>query len=248
MPKIYDPTLDNHTLTSSHYGFSGENHTKLGSTEYTLATVVVDTSSSVNGFASDIETFLKTVLKACRDAPRADNLMLRVMEFNDTIREIHGYTLLSKLKEDDYNGAIRPTGTTSLYDATFNAVEATVAYAKYLDDYQYDKINAVVFVITDGQENRSSIKSAQLIADQVRNIDQAEVLESIRLILIGLNVNAQLDSFLTAFKDQAGFDQYIAVQQADAKSIARISNFVSNTISSVSLQLGKGGPSIPLTF
>lgn len=247
MPKIYDPTLETHALRTSHYGFSAENLNHLGATEYTLVTVVADTSSSVTGFANDIEETLKSVLKSCKFSPRADNLMVRVVEFNDSMREVHGYTLLEKLKEDDYNGAIRPCGSTALYDSTFNAIEAASTYGKQLNDMDYT-VNAIVIVLTDGEENASAITSAQMIADQVANIARSETLESIRTILIGLNVNAQLNAYLTKFKDDAKFDQFVAVQDASPKSLAKVADFVSRSISAQSQSLGTGGPSIPLTF
>ena len=64
MPKIFDPTLENHTLATSHYGFSAESINNLGATEYTLVTVAADTSSSVHGFANEIEECLKNILRA----------------------------------------------------------------------------------------------------------------------------------------------------------------------------------------
>ena len=85
MPKIFDPTLETHTLQASHYGFSAENLQNLGSSEYTLVTVVVDTSSSVYSFATDIENCLKAIVKACRVSQRADNLMMRVVTFADGV-------------------------------------------------------------------------------------------------------------------------------------------------------------------
>lgn len=247
MPKIYDPTLENHTLATSHYGFSAENINNLGATEYTLVTVVADSSSSVSGFSNEIEACLKSILKACRYSPRADNLMIRVVEFNSSLKEIHGYTLLEKLKEDDYSGAIRPSGSTALYDASYNAIEAANAYGKHLNDMDYT-VNAIVIILTDGEENVSSIRSAQMIADQVANIKRSETLESIRTILIGLNATSQLNAYLTDFKDTAQFDQYVSVQDASPKSIAKVADFISRSISAQSQSLGTGGPSSPLTF
>jgi len=247
MPKIFDPTLENHTLATSHYGFSAESINNLGATEYTLVTVAADTSSSVHGFANEIEECLKNILRACRYSPRADNLMVRVVEFNDQINELHGYTLLEKLKEDDYNGAIRPRGSTALYDASYNAIEAASTYGKHLNDMDYT-VNAIVVVLTDGEENASSIRSAQMIADQVSNITRTETLESVRTILVGLNASSQLNSYLTDFKDNAKFDQYVSVQDASPKSIAKVADFISRSISAQSQSLGTGGPSVPLTF
>lgn len=247
MPKIFDPNLESHTLATSHYGFSAEGINNLGATEYTLVTIAADTSSSVHRFASEIEECLKSILRACRLSPRADNLMIRTVEFNDKISEIHGYTLLDKLKEDDYNGAIRPHGNTALYDASYNAIEAASTYGKHLNDMDYT-VNAIVIVLTDGEENSSSIRSAQMIADQVENITRTETLESVVTILIGLNTTPQLNSYLQNFKDDAKFDQYISVQDTNPQSIAKVADFISRSISAQSQSLGTGGPSVTLAF
>jgi hypothetical protein len=246
MPKIFDPTLETQQLATSQYGFSGERLDNLGATEYTLATVVVDTSSSVSSFRQEIEHCVKEVLKACRFSPRADNLMMRVVEFNDSIREVNGFTLLEKLKEDDYNGAFNPCGSTALFDSTYNAIEATAQYGKQLFDQDYT-VNAIVVVITDGEDNRSSL-AATMIRDQIAQIQRSETLESVRTILVGLNASGSLNTYLTNFKNDAAFDQYEPVQNADAKSIAKLADFISRSISAQSQALGTGGPSQPLTF
>lgn len=247
MPKIFDPTLENHTLATSHYGFSAENINNLGATEYTLVTVVADSSGSVNSFRNEIEECLKSILKACRYSPRADNLMIRVVEFNNNMNEIHGYTLLEKLHEDKYVGVIKPHGSTALFDATYNAIEAASSYGQKMNDMDYT-VNAIVVVITDGEENASRIRSAQMIAGQISNIAHSETLESIRTILVGLNVDNNLNQYLVDFKTQSDFDQYVAVQDASATSLAKVADFVSKSISAQSQSLGTGGPSIPLTF
>jgi uncharacterized protein YegL len=173
--------------------------------------------------------------------------MIRVIEFNSQIVEIHGYTLLEKLKESDYDGSIKPRGSTALYDATYNAIEATATYGKQLNDLDYT-VNAIVIVLTDGEENTSAIKSAKMIADQVSNITRSETMESIRTILIGLNASSQLNTYLSNFQTEAGFDQYVAVADADTTSIAKVAEFISKSISAQSVSLGSGGPSVTLTF
>lgn len=246
MPKIFDPTLETQQLATSQYGFSAERLDNLGATEYTLATVVVDTSSSVSPYRAEIENCVKEVLKACRFSPRADNLMMRVVEFNDSMREVSGFTLLEKLKEDDFSGAFNPSGSTALIDSTYNAIEATAQYGKQLFDQDYT-VNAIIVVITDGEDNRSSL-SATMIRDQIAQIQRSETLESVRTILVGLNASGQLNSYLGGFKNDAAFDQYEPVQNADSKSIARLADFISKSISAQSQALGTGGPSQPLTF
>ncbi|MDX1333382.1 MAG: alpha/beta fold hydrolase, partial [Robiginitalea sp.] len=46
-------------------------------------------------------------------------------------------------------------GMTALYDATYASVGATLAYAKRLTDQDFD-VNAAVYIVTDGMDNRSA--------------------------------------------------------------------------------------------
>ena len=82
----------------SNYKFSATKLTKLGAAEYTLATIVEDASGSVSGFAADLEQAIKTIYKAMDKSPHKDNLMLRLTQFNDNLKELHGFKLLGSIQ------------------------------------------------------------------------------------------------------------------------------------------------------
>ena len=74
-------------------------------------------------------------------------------------------------------------------------------------------------------------------------------LESVVSILIGVNVgDSQVSAYLKRFHSDAGFTQYIEIEKADAKTLARLAEFVSQSISAQSQALGKGGGSHQLVF
>ena len=54
MPRLGD-NLEEYKPTVGNYGFSAAKIDDLGATEYTLASIVCDSSSSVGGFEKEIE-------------------------------------------------------------------------------------------------------------------------------------------------------------------------------------------------
>lgn len=236
----------------SGYQFSATKMDVLGASEYTLASIVVDTSSSVSGFGPQLETMLKTILKALDKSPRRDYLMLRLTQFASNLAELHGFKQLNAIKEADYNGILNIGGSTALFDAIDEAVQATSTYGKQLMSNDY-LANAVIFVVTDGQSNVGNINTGDIAADAavikkaVEAARKAENLESILLILVGVTSNdTSLDFYLQTVKDNAGFDQYVSIGTATPGKLAKLADFVSKSISSTSTALGSGGASTPL--
>jgi hypothetical protein len=80
------------------FEFSGVRPEKLGATEYTLVTVVVDETGSVSAFADELLRCVRAIVEACASSPRADNLLLRLVTFNDRVAEIHGFRPLTTPK------------------------------------------------------------------------------------------------------------------------------------------------------
>jgi hypothetical protein len=113
------------------FQFSAVRPERLGATEYTLATVVTDITGSVEPFKADLVNMKRAVLEACAKSPRAEFLMLRSLEFNETASEEHGFAELRMLNAANYQEP-SPRGMTALYDATLNAIAATNEYAKTL--------------------------------------------------------------------------------------------------------------------
>jgi hypothetical protein len=245
MPVLNDTAMTQQTLPAGHYGYSATRVEKLGASEYTLVTVVTDVSGSVTAYRHEMEEAIKEIVAACKRAPRADNLMLRLVTFSDTLREVHGFKLLSKCNAADYDGILSPGGNTALYDAAENAVAATTAYGKQLAAADY-AANGILFVITDGADNVSQ-RSAGDVRRACEQAITTEALESLVSILIGVNAQG-LGGYLTDFKRDAGFTQYVEIGKADARTLARLAMFVSRSILAQSQALGTGGPSRHLTF
>lgn len=243
MPRLNDATLDTHKIKGNNYGYSATKMDVLadGASEYTLVTIVVDTSSSVGGFSKELTNSLKEVIKSCKYSPRADYLLVRVVTFASQMQEYHGFKLLEQCNLDDYDNAINCGGMTALYDASANAIQASSDYAKQLADNDFS-INGVIIVITDGENNSSALEAKDVKAAMNQALKK-ETMESLVSVLIGVGVDPSTSSYLKDFKDEAGFTQYVEIKDANARSLAKLAAFVSKSISSQSQALGTGGPS-----
>ena len=247
MPRFNDDDLETHKLATGNYGFSAAKIDSLGATEYTLVSIVTDASSSVQAFEKDMETCLKEIVKACKYSPRADNLLLRLSQFSSSVKELHGFKTLESCNLDDYSDILEVYGMTALRDGTHNGAAALAAYGKKLMENDYS-VNAILFVITDGEENHSTLGVAETKKALADGLKQ-ECLESLVTILIGVNIqDPTLSQKLKDYKDEIGFNQYIELGNAKASSLAKLAEFVSKSISSQSQALGTGGQSKAIQY
>ena len=239
-------TDDMFTQPTGHFGFSAVRIEKLGATEYTLVDVAVDRSGSTDPFKTDLEKLLQTVVKGCMRCPRADNLLLRVVEFDTKANEIHGYMELKDVPLDKYVGALkRDGGRTSLNDTCVNSFQAQLAYADQLGKNDFSA-NGIFIGITDGCDNASTLPASR-VKEVLAEARQKEKLESLVSILIGVNMaNPTIAATLADFARDAGFDQFIDIGEVTESRLAKLAAFISKSVSSQSQALGSGGPSQPV--
>ncbi len=247
MPRLNDATLEVMNLKGTSYQYSATRIDHLGATEYTLVSVVVDISGSVYRFGNELEKCLQQVIEACRKSPRADNLLIRILLFNNKLEELHGYKLLTSCNIDDYKNVLKPGGETALYDATYNAVEATLAYGETLNKNDF-AVNAIVFILTDGMDNVSTYGTTK-VKEVLANAVSGEKVESMVSILVGVNVSQpEVDRYLDLFRTEANINQYVKIDEATPQKLAKLAEFVSKSISSQSQALKSGAPSQLLTI
>lgn len=245
MPKLTD-NLETFKLPGS-YGYSATKLSDLGATEYTLVTLVVDDSGSIGSFRADMVAAVKEVVNACRYSPRADNLMIRLVTFSNSIKEVHGFKQLANCQLADYDNILNDGGMTALFDAAVNSIDATSSYGKTLMESEF-QVNGIVVVITDGADNQSSA-TVNGVAQSLKKATTNETLESLVSILIGVNVSdPSISDALKTLHADGGFTQYVELKDANAKTLAKLAQFVSKSISSQSTALGTGGASKSLNF
>jgi len=243
MPRLNDQAdMDKHAIGETTFTFQGTRLEKLGATEYTLVTVAVDVTGSVNGFEDELRLMIERIVEACQKSPRSDNLLLRVITFSTTvgINEIHGFKLLSEIDASAYPD-LDIGGLTPLCDAAYSSIGAMVEYGERLRDNDY-LVNAIAFIVTDGGENASESATERMIKELIERANREEKLESLVSILVGINAQ-QLKAVLTDFKDKTGIDKYIDAGNATKSQLAKLAEFVSRSISSQSQAVGTGGPS-----
>jgi uncharacterized protein YegL len=233
-----------------NFQFSAVRIEDLGATEYTLVTMVVDISGSVIGFANELLNCIKMIVKACQKSPRAENLLIRLLLFNDEIFEIHGFKNLSEINPDEYE-ELDPDRFTALFDATFDAIGATMEFSKRLVEQDFD-CNGAVYIITDGMNNRGKMTPRQ-IAEKTKTALQNEEIESFISILVGLHDpksswEREVKKALEDFKEEAELSQFVDIGEATPQKLAKLANFVSESVSSQSQALGTGAPSQTLQF
>lgn len=244
MPRLTGD-METHKLGGS-FTFSGARIESLGATEYTIATIAVDTTGSVLGFKKQLRDMLVTSIEACRKdtSVKIDNILVRVFYFSDAypsgVKEIHGFKPLVDIDPSSYP-EIQTGGNTPLYDACYSACGSMNAYARKLIDQDFTNLNGIFFIITDGGEN-ASVSTANMVKEELEKSVTGEVLESMISILIGVNTQG-CEHYLKAFKEEAGLTHYRDAGEATPRNLAKMAGFVSQALSSQSQALGSGGPS-----
>ncbi len=228
------------------FQFTGAKMDRLEATEYTLVNIAVDLSGSVCEFKNDLEKMVVNIIKACEKSPRRENLLIRITEFSSrrSVAEVCGFELLQNLKALGKNLDFYPDGLTPLYDACYEGAAAIRNYGLELARNDYG-VNAILFVITDGYENASQMDSRE-VKKEIEKTKNCEELESFLSILIGINADEYKDE-LKKVEKELSLDKFIDAGEASKKNLAQLADFVSQSISSQSLALGKGQANI-LTF
>lgn len=234
-----------------NFQFSAIKIEDLGATEYTLVTQVLDISGSVSPFKKQLRDCVVSLVKACQKHPRAENLLFRLLLFNDVLTEVHGFKNLMDIDPDNDYEELKPQGMTALFDATYDAVGATVEFSKRLVAQDFD-VNALVCITTDGMNNRGTMTPTE-IKKKVQGALAKEDIESILTILVALHDpsldwEAEVKDSLDTFYKDADLSQFVDVGDATPENLAKLANFVSESVSSQSNVLGSGAPSATLTF
>jgi len=254
MPKILGLPTSDLNKTIHGFSYSSVSVDKLGASEYTIVGVVVDKTGSVSPFKKELEDMLSLSLESCKKSPRSLNLIARSTAFNAgfngiDIEELHGFTTLASIDTAKFAGTINPDGGTPLYEATLEMLDALYDYGKKLYAKQILS-NAILFVITDGDDNASKVSHGTAeIKALLAKIRKEEILESVRVVLIGINdTDPGMKGRLDTFKNDAGLDEYVSVGNATKGKLAKLAQFVSQSTSSTSQALGTGTPSKPVSF
>jgi uncharacterized protein YegL len=233
------------------FKFSGTRPEKLGASEFTLVNCACDISTSVKPFQKDLSNLVCTVVEACKKNDRAENLLFRLIVFNEHVTEVHGFIELKNVQPDDYKNVLNAEGWTALYDASFNAIGACHEYARTLIQQDYD-CNGATYIITDGVNNRGSC-TPRMIAEEINKAQGKEEIESHNIVLIGLHNpklywEKEVKESLEYFQKEANITKFVDAGAATPQKLAKLAEWVSQSVSSQSQVLGQGQPSQLLNF
>jgi len=241
--------LQSFMIPGGGYGYTGANIDDLTSFENTIATGLFDESGSTRVYSRQMELTVQEIIRSLRHCPVADKLIYRHCHFDTAFREVHGFKPLSDCHEKDYDGIWAGGGQTALYNSCDQILKATLDYAEQQAAKRY-VVNGIAYIITDGQNYLLNGKS--LTQDDVKfSLEKAiasEALESLMTILIGVNEDPGIRRDLEEFQKHVGFSQFVPIENANEKNLAKVANFVSQSVQSQSQALNSGGPSQSLTF
>lgn len=250
MPQLMDMTPMSADKAMQHYVYTGQTLEKLGGDRYTLVTLVLDCSPSIEEYIPDMEKMCAEVIGGCKKGANSEAIMFRFTGFHEDVFEMQGFTELRHYDPDQFKGAIKMGSATALWEATLDAIAATQAYGAQLVAADY-MCNAVMYIITDGKNNIRGHATPALVSEtlkQIRQDEGANTVESINTILIAASDSSDVVGALEIFFKNAGLNQLVKMGEATAENLAKLGNFVTSSVSSTSQVLGSGGPSTPATF
>lgn len=217
-------------------GAAGKDAEDITASEVTLVTLLVDASSSINGYGLEDavregQNQLVEALASCRER---DAMLLALWTFNDDVRVVHSYVGVdeaTKLDKATYAGV----GGTRLYDVWCDALAANVAYAQRLRD-SGTPCKSVVVVVTDGEDSCSSRRvgeCARLSRDLVAS-------ELFTLAFVGVGNGAEFTKIAKAMGVPDG--NVIVQSQATPSALRKVFRLVSQSAIRASRSLvGPGG-------
>jgi len=255
MAKLMNVDASQVNKTLQGFDYTSISIDRLGASEYTIVGIVVDKTTSVEPFKDELEKMLEMSINSCKESPRSMNLLVRSTAFSyvygkvNNVEELHGFTLLNSLDASQFRGTIDPSGSTPLYEAVLEMVDSIHHYSNKLYDEKELICNAIIFIITDGDDNASRNTTPADIKEAIGSIKREEKLESIRTILIGVNdTEPHFKQRLEEIRKEAALDEYVSVGEATKGKLAKLAQFVSQSVSSTSQALGTGAPSQALDF
>ncbi len=248
MPKLQTLTAADFAtkkIPGSAFGWSAIKTDHLGASKYTLVHLVYDNSGSVTVFAPQIRAAAEqSLLGMQRDKSTVNNVLIRQITFGLRIKEINPFNLAKLIDPKEIVNALTcDEDGTLAFDAIDHAIKVTHGEAKDLRDKEYG-VNAVIIMMTDGCDNGSTLQSGKSARASLDLLRGAELVESIKTILVKVNVkDPYVSDALDRFAADVGFDQVEDVELIKDKHIARLAGLISKSVTSTAQSNGTGGPS-----
>lgn len=180
----------------------GADATKLGATEATIVTYLVDASGSMFEVEKEVQESLAEVVVSMVESKLAAALTLSLISFNERVWVSFANKPVEEIASADIQ--YRADGFTALYDATLDALTGALAYEELLLRVGMST-KVIVVVFSDGADNRSHRVTAAKINKVVRDL-----------------LATRRESWILAF---VGFKTYEAGKGIDYQQIAHAMGF-----------------------
>lgn len=186
------------------------------------AVFVIDVSPSISSYEADLNNAFNDFVQTMQQSHIHDRLFTSIVEFDDMVRVRSGFQPIINVPVTNF----RAQGSgTALYDAVAAGIKNAMDYRTSLEQTGIN-VKTLVFVITDGQDNSSSVSPKAIKATLDGILASEANAFSFTTILFGVGPQ----SYFQSAKDQMGF-QHMAVVGNTGKEIKKMISFISSSIS-----------------
>ena len=138
-----------------------------------MCVVVTDVSPSISNYVDAMNTASRDVfMQELKNSHRKNDILIKNITFCEKVEHKSGFLPILNL-QDDYLD-VKPHGRgTALYQAVDEAVSHAVSYREDLEA-QGIEVRTTIFIITDGEDNSSSLQSLNSIKAQINALRSNE--------------------------------------------------------------------------
>lgn len=188
--------------------------------------LLIDVSGSMRNHTNEVITGHKEALSAIRGSMICKQRALFLMQhlFNHESQLLNPLTKVDKQANDSIvvldSNNYRPQSTTALFDTLFEAINLICLEVNSLKLTKGRKPEIIIGVMTDGIDNESKSYSPEDIQKLMEHLKEENVIKS--SVLIGWTNPKDLSvKYLKDLQNKLGFEEAIALNQSDPKSIRK---------------------------
>jgi uncharacterized protein YegL len=216
------------------FNFGNYDPDNLEVSETINAVFVIDTSGSVGRYVNELNSAYNEFLARMQKSHAADQLLVSLIEFNDTVHTVNGFMPIKNMQPVDFASKI--DGSTALYDACKVGLKNAIDYRTSLENSGVN-CKTLLFVITDGEDNSSNCQPSE-VKDMIKDLLQEERnIFSFESILFGVGRDSEFEK-----AQKAMGIKHLAKVGTTADEIRKMIAFISASITNVSTGQGVSTP------
>ncbi len=138
-----------------------------------MCVVVTDVSPSISSYVDAMNTASRDVfMQELKNSHRKNDILIKNVTFCENVEHKSGFLPIVNL-QDDYLDVVPQGRGTALYQAVDEALTHAISYREDLEA-QGIEVRTTIFIITDGEDNSSSLNSAKNVKDHVASLRSNE--------------------------------------------------------------------------